>query len=109
MENISFEDFKKVDLRIAKILEAEKVEESYKLLKLKVSVGEDLERTIVSGVAEYYTPKELIGKEVVIVFNLEPKIIFGIESCGMLLFSKKEDKPIALIPEEEINPGSIIS
>lgn len=109
MENISFEDFKKVDLRIAKILEVKKVEESHKLLKIKVSVGEDVERNVVSGVAEYYTPEELIGKEVVIVFNLEPKTIFGIESCGMLLFSKKEDKLVALIPEEEVNPGSIIS
>lgn len=109
MENISFEDFKKVDLRVAKIITAEKLEDSQKLLKIKVSVGEDEERVVVSGVAEYYSPEDLIGKEVVIVLNLEPKVIFGVESHGMLLFSKKDGKPIALKPEEEVLPGSIIS
>ncbi|MDD3032529.1 MAG: methionine--tRNA ligase subunit beta [Candidatus Pacebacteria bacterium] len=108
MENISFEDFKKIDLRVVKIIAVEKIEDSQKLLKIKVSVGEE-ERTVVSGVAEYYSSEDLIGKEVIMILNLAPKIIFGVESHGMLLFSKKEDKPIVLKPEEEVLPGEIIS
>lgn len=108
MNNISFEDFKKLDIRVAKILSATKVEGSKKLFKLEVDLGEE-KRTVVSGVAEYYTEEGLIGKEVVIISNLEPKTIFGIESHGMILFAKQEDKPIILKPEEEVVPGAIIS
>lgn len=108
MNNISFEEFKKIDLRIVKILSAEKIEGSDKLLKLEVDIGEE-RRTVVSGVAEYYDGEDLIGKEVVIVLNLEPRVIFGIESHGMILFTKKEDKPVILKPEEEVVPGTIIS
>ncbi|MDD4358225.1 MAG: methionine--tRNA ligase subunit beta [Candidatus Pacebacteria bacterium] len=108
MENISFEEFKKMDLRIAEILSAEKVEDSHKLLKLEVDLGEE-KRTVVSGVAEYYEPSYLIGSQVVIITNLEPRTIFGIESQGMILFVKDEDKPIILKPEDKVAPGSIIS
>ncbi|MDD4661685.1 MAG: methionine--tRNA ligase subunit beta [Candidatus Pacebacteria bacterium] len=108
MENISFEEFKKIDLRIAKILSVEKVEDSNKLLKIEVDVGEE-RRTVVSGVAEFYNEEDLISKEVIIVLNLEPKVIFGIESHGMLLFTKKEGRAIILKPGEEVDPGSIIS
>lgn len=106
--NISFEDFKKIDLRIVRIETAEKIEGSQKLFKLEVDMGEE-KRTVVSGVAEYYSAEDLIGKEVIIVSNLEPKTIFGIESHGMILFAKKEDKPVIIKPEEEVVPGTIIS
>ncbi len=108
MDNISFEDFKKLDLRIAKILSAELIEGSTRLLKLEVDVGEE-KRTIVSGVAEYYVEADLIGKEVIVVLNLEPKVIFGIKSQGMILFAKQGDRPIILKPEEEVASGAIIS
>ncbi|HOI60190.1 MAG TPA: methionine--tRNA ligase subunit beta [Candidatus Pacearchaeota archaeon] len=108
MDNISFEDFKKLDLRIAKILSVEAVEGATRLLKLEVDLGEE-KRIVVSGVAEYYTENNLIGKEVIIISNLEPKIIFGIKSHGMILFAKQGDMPIILKPEEEVTPGAIIS
>jgi len=108
MNNISFEEFKKVELRVAKVLSAEKVEGSQKLLKLEVDTGEE-KRIVVSGVAEHYKEEDLIGISVILVLNLEPKIIFGIESHGMILFAKKGDKPIILKPEEEVAPGAIIS
>ncbi|MDD3046055.1 MAG: methionine--tRNA ligase subunit beta [Candidatus Pacebacteria bacterium] len=108
MENISFEEFKKIDLRMAKILSVEKVEDSNKLLKIEVDVGTE-KRIVISGVAEFYKEEDLVGKEVIIVLNLEPKVIFGIESHGMLLFTKKEGRAIILTGEEEVAPGSIIS
>lgn len=104
---ISFDDFKKVELKIAKILEAERVENSEKLLKLKVSLGEE-ERQIIAGVGKAYSPEELIGKEIVIVANLEPRALMGIESNGMLLAADGEGTPILLTPDKEVLPGSIV-
>jgi len=108
MENISFEEFKKIDLRVVKILSVEKVEGSKKLLKIEVDTSEE-KRTVISGVAEFYSEEDLIGKEVIMVLNLEPKVIFGVESHGMLLFTKKDGRAIILNPGEEVAPGSIIS
>jgi methionine--tRNA ligase beta chain len=107
MEFIEFDEFKKIDLRIGKILEAEKVEKSDKLLKFLVDLGEE-KRVIVSGVAEHYSPEEMLEKDVVVILNLKPRTIFGIESQGMILFANNS-KPIILKPEEEVAPGSIIS
>ena len=83
-DEINFEDFTKIDLRTATILEAEKVEKADKLLKLKVDTGIDV-RTVVSGIAESFSPEEIIGKQVMILLNLAPRKIRGIESQGMLL------------------------
>ena len=83
-EEISIEDFEKIDLRVAKIIAAEKVKKSKKLLKLQVQIGEE-ERTIVSGIAQYYEPEKLIGRNVIVIANLAPAKLFGIESKGMLL------------------------
>jgi len=80
---VSYEDFEKIDLRVARILEAEAVPKSAKLLKLKIDIGE--ERTIIAGVAKDYTPDQLVGKSIVIVANLKPAKLMGIESRGMLL------------------------
>jgi methionine--tRNA ligase beta chain len=104
---ISFDDFKKVELKVAKILEAERVENSEKLLKLKVDLGEE-ERQIVAGIGKAYSPEELIGKEIVIVANLEPRALMGIESNGMLLAADGEGIPILLTPDREVSPGSIV-
>jgi len=105
---INFDDFKKIDLRIAKIIEAEKVEGSDNLLKLRVSRGEE-EFQIVSGIKEFYNPEDLVGREVVVIANLEPKMIFGLESQGMLLAAKSAKGPVLLIPDKEVESGSKIT
>ncbi len=105
MENINFEEFQKIDLRIGKVIEAEKIEGTDKLLKLKVDLGEE-KRQLVAGIAKFYQPEDLIGKEIVVVANLEPKIFRGIESQGMLLAADVEGKPVFLKPDEEVPPGT---
>ncbi len=102
---ISFEDFQKIDLRVAKIIEAKRVEGSEKLLKLIVDLGNE-KRQLVAGIAKYYRPEDLIGKEIVVVANLEPKKIMGIESQGMLLAANLNGEPVILIPEKEVPPGT---
>jgi methionine--tRNA ligase beta chain len=104
---ISFEEFQKIDLRVGKILEAEKVENSNKLLKLKVDLGDE-KRQLVAGIAKFYQPEDLIGREIVVVVNLEPKTLIGIESQGMLLAADFESKPVLLKPDEEVPPGTKI-
>ncbi|MFP4526358.1 MAG: methionine--tRNA ligase [Bacteroidales bacterium] len=107
-ENISFEDFTKLDIRTGKILEAEKVPKTKKLLKLKIDTGID-HRTVVSGIAEYFSPGSIKGKQVSIVVNLAPKKIKGIESHGMILMAEDTNgKLIFVSPEEEIQSGSTI-
>ncbi len=106
--NINFEDFEKMDIRIGKILEAEKVAKTKKLLKLKVDTGID-ERTIVSGIAEWYSPEEIVGKRVAVLVNLAPKQLKGIESQGMILMAENPLGELSFIsPEKEFNPGSEI-
>lgn len=107
-ETIEFDDFMKVDMRVGTILEAEKVEKADKLLKLKVDTGIDV-RTIVSGIAESFTPEEIIGKQVTVLVNLAPRKIRGVESQGMLLLTDKEDGKLSfLVPEDECPNGNII-
>src|SRR5690606_4565405 len=104
-ETINFEDFQKMDMRVGTILEAEKVEKADKLLKLKVDTGIDV-RTIVSGIAESFTPEEILGKQVTVLVNLTPRKIRGIESQGMLLLTEKEDGKLTfLVPEEKTANG----
>jgi methionine--tRNA ligase beta chain len=104
---ISFKDFQKIELKVAKIIEAEKIEKSEKLLKLIVDLGDE-KRQLVAGIAKYYRPEDLIGKEIVVVANLEPKKLMGIESQGMLLAANVDGKPVILIPEKEVPPGTKI-
>jgi methionyl-tRNA synthetase len=101
---ISIEDFAKLDLRVARVLAAEKVQGADKLLLLKVNLGEE-ERTIVSGIAKHYTPEELVGKDVVMIVNLKPAKIRGIESRGMVLAASHDDK-LALVTATGMAPGS---
>ena len=104
-EQISFDDFTKIDLRTATILEAEKVEKADKLLKLKVDTGVDI-RTVVSGIAESFSPEEIIGKQVMILLNLAPRKIRGIESQGMLLLTTKPDGKLSFVtPDEKVENG----
>jgi len=107
-EFVSIEDFAKLQFKVGEILEAEKVEKSNKLLKLLVDLGDE-KRTIVSGIAEYYKPNELIGKKVIVFTNLKPRKIFGIQSQGMILASK-DDKGLKLLTVDgDIKNGSLVS
>lgn len=115
MENISFDEFKKVELRVARVLEAERVEGSEKLLKLQVDLGESdlatligIKRQIIAGIGKVYTPENLIGKQIVIVANLEPRKLMGLESQGMILAASGQDGPVILMPEKEVPLGSNI-
>ena len=106
--DITYEDFEKLDLRVGKILEAEKVPKADKLLKLIVDLGFE-KRTILSGIAEYYKPEELVGKNVTVVANLAPRKIRGIESQGMLLMAGNDfGKLFIVLPENEIEAGSVV-
>jgi methionyl-tRNA synthetase len=96
-----------MDLRVAKIIEAEEVSDSKNLLKLKLDLGEQ-KRQIVAGIREYYKVKDLIGKEIVVIVNLEPRVLFGLESQGMLLAADVKGEPILLMPDKEVPPGSKI-
>lgn len=99
-ETINFEDFQKIDMRVGTILEAKKVEKADKLLELKVDTGIDI-RTIVSGIAESFSPEEIVGKQVTVLVNLAPRKIRGIESQGMLLLTDKEDGKLTFLSPEE--------
>ncbi|KKT79058.1 MAG: hypothetical protein UX24_C0020G0005 [Candidatus Giovannonibacteria bacterium GW2011_GWB1_45_9b] len=104
---ISYTDFLKIDLRVAKILSAERVEGSEKLVKLEVSLGEE-NRQIIAGIGKVYQLESLIGKEIVVVANLEPRKLMGLESQGMLLAADNEGRPILLGPDAEVPAGSIV-
>jgi methionyl-tRNA synthetase len=105
---VSFDDFTKLDIRTATVLEAEKVPKTVKLLKLKVDCGLDT-RTIVSGIAEFFEPESLIGKQISIIANLETRKIKGIESKGMILTAEDKDGKLSLIiPADDIGNGSVI-
>jgi methionyl-tRNA synthetase len=106
---IQFDDFSKMDIRIGKILAAEKVEKSNKLLKLLVDTGLD-QRTVMSGIAQHFDPAELIGKKITILANLAPRKIMGVESQGMILMAEDQHGKLHLLsPSGDANPGSVIS
>ena len=107
--NIAFEDFEKLEIKVGKILTAEKVENADKLLKFSVKLGEE-ERTIVSGVAEHYAPEYMVGKKVLVVTNLAPRKIRGIESAGMILYAyTDDDKEFCFVtPEKDIDDGALV-
>ncbi|MBE7061741.1 MAG: methionine--tRNA ligase [Clostridiales bacterium] len=107
-EQIDFEDFAKVELRVALVTACEKVEKSKKLLKLTVKLGEET-RTVVSGIAGYYTPEELIGKKLTMVTNLKPAKLCGIVSEGMIVCAEDDNGNIAyLSPEKDVPDGSMV-
>ncbi len=105
---INFEDFVKIDLRIGKIIEAEKVEGSSKIIKTTVDLGEE-KRQILAGIGKFYTPEELINKIVIVVANLSPKKIMGMDSEGMILAVKDDNNLSLLGADKEIKIGSKIS
>lgn len=106
---ISYDDFAKMDIRVSKVVAAEKVAKTKKLLKLTVDTGIDT-RTIVSGIAEHFSPEEMVGRTVIVLVNLAPRELKGITSQGMILMAEDASgKLIVVAPEDEIKPGSSIS
>ncbi len=106
--NISYEQFSQCDLRVVTILSCERIEGSDKLLKLQVSLGEE-ERQVIAGIGKFYEPENITGRQVVIIANLEPRVLMGHESQGMLLATDDaEGKPVILSPEHSVQPGTKI-
>jgi methionyl-tRNA synthetase len=106
---VSFDEFAKMDVRIGTVVTAERVEKSKKLLKLQVDTGID-KRTVMSGIAEHFSPEDIVGKQVTILVNLAPRKIMGVESQGMILMAADKDGKLRLLqPNEVVSPGSTVS
>ena len=105
MAQITYEDFMNVELRVATIKAAEEIPKSSKLVKLTVDLGDE-QRTIVAGIRKSYTPEQLVGRQVVIVANLQPAKLMGVESQGMVLAASPEGEAVLLHPEHEVPPGT---
>ena len=101
---ITFDDFKKVELKVARIIEAEEVAGAEKLLKLQIDLGSE-KRQIVAGIKKSHQAKDLIGREIVVVVNLEPRMVMGLESNGMLLAASDDTGPVLLKPDKDVLPG----
>lgn len=108
--SVSYEDFKKLDIRVGVVLEAEDLKKSDHLLRLKVDIGEKEPRQILAGLKGYYTPKKLVNRKVIVLTNLQPRKMMGLESQGMLLAADVEDKPFLLRlhkdDAQDIPPGT---
>ena len=107
MTSVTYEDFAKLDLRVAKIVRIEKIPGKSKIVKGVIEVGEENREVIIGG-AEYYKPEELVNRKVIIVANLEPKKIAGIESNAMLLAAEVEGKPFWLTVDSDVSTGTKI-
>ncbi len=106
---IQYDDFAKLELRVATVRAGERVEGSEKLLKLTLDLGELGERQIVAGIGKVYVPEQLVGTQIIIVANLEPRALMGIESNGMLLAAGGQDGAALLRPDRPVPPGSKIN
>ena len=107
-ETIQYDDFSKMDIRVGTILEAEKMPKANKLIVMKVDTGIDT-RTIVSGIAEHFTPEELVGKQVAVLVNLAPRPLRGVESQGMILLAEDADGKLVFVrPEQAVGNGAVI-
>ncbi len=105
MDQINIEDFHKIDLRVGRVIECEKVEKSRNLLKIIVDTGDE-KKQIISSISNYYNPEDMLGKQLIIVNNLKPAKFMGLESQGMLL-AVEDDKGVSLLnPDREMEPGS---
>ncbi|MFH1552094.1 MAG: methionine--tRNA ligase subunit beta [Candidatus Omnitrophota bacterium] len=105
---VTFEDFKKLDLRIAKIIDVKEHPNADKLYVLQIELGEETKQ-IIAGIRTAYSASDLVGRKIVVIDNLEPVTIRGEESHGMLLAAKDNDVPIILVPERDVSSGSQIS
>ena len=105
MSYVQFGEFKKIDVRVGSVITAEKVEHTNKLMKLIVNVGEE-ERQIIAGIADHYKPEELIGKKLMVVVNLEPKVFKGLESRGMILAADWENEVVVIFVDDKVPIGT---
>jgi methionyl-tRNA synthetase len=102
---ISFEDFAKLEIKIGTVTSAEKVENADKLLKLEIDFGDE-KRTVASGIAEFFQAEDLVGRQLPVLINLEPRNFKGVESQGMILVADKDGEIILLKPEKEVPAGT---
>lgn len=109
IHRMTIEEFQKAELRIGRILEAERVAGSEKLVRIRVDLGAET-RQVLAGVGKAYAPEALVGREIVVVANLDPRMMMGLESQGMLLAaSDSEGAPVILSPDRAVPPGCVIS
>ncbi len=108
MSNVSYDDFAKLDIRVAKIIAAESIEGKSRIIKGRIDLGNDDLRDVIIGGAQYYQPEDMIGKTVIVIANLEPKKMAGVESNAMLLAADVDDKPFWLTVNEDVPLGSPI-
>ena len=108
MDNITFEEFKKMELRIARILEVLDHPNADKLYVMKIDLGTET-RQLVAGIKPWYKKEELVGRDIVVIANLEPRVIRGMESKGMLLAAQDEAGVCVIVPGKPAKPGSAVS
>ena len=108
MSNISYDDFAKLDIRVAKIIDTEPIKGKSRIIKGRIDLGNDDKRDVIIGGAQYYSPKDIVGKTVIVIANLEPKKMAGVESNAMLLAADVDDKPFWLTVNEDVPLGSPI-
>lgn len=108
MEKVGFDEFKKLDIRVGKVISAERVKGSKKLVELKIDIGGEVKRAV-AGIAEFYGPEEMKGKLVIVVTNLQPRKIFGLESEVMILAAFSGRELAILKPDKEVPPGTEVS
>jgi len=108
MPNVSYDDFTKLDIRVAKIIKIEPIEGKSRIIKGKIDLGNDDQRDVIIGGAQYYQPEDMVGKTVIVIAHLEPKKMAGIESNAMLLAADVDDKPFWLTVNEDVPLGSPI-
>jgi methionyl-tRNA synthetase len=106
---VTYDEFRRTELKTAKVISAAPLEGTDRLLVLQVEIGEDSPRQLVAGIAEHYTPEELIGQMILVVSNLKPASIRGIESHGMLLAAKQGDKLMLVTLDRDVSPGAKVS
>ena len=103
---VSFKEFERMDIRVGRVMDAEKVSGSKRLVRFMVDIGEKEPRQVIAGIADHIDPKSLPGKNVIVLANLEPKKFMGLESRGMLLAADVNGKPVLLTVEEDVPPGT---
>jgi len=108
MTNVTYDDFAKLDLRVAKIIETEPIPGKSRIIKGIIDLGENDKRSVIIGGAQYYQPEDIVGKLVIVIANLEPKKMAGVESNAMLLAADVDDKPFWLTVSEDVPLGSPI-
>ena len=108
MLNVSYDDFAKLDIKVAKIIAAEPIEGKSRIVKGRIDLGNDDIRDVIIGGAQYYQPEDIVGKTVIVIANLEPKKMAGVESNAMLLAADVDDKPFWLTVNENVPLGSPI-